>query len=359
MIKYDCTFVQHYKASVVRAAHMKVRRDSGQSSAVAGQRRDTMANLGLIITNQKYESEDLDDLPKVAEDAKMMKEMLSSHDYEIELYPDVEEIGNQLEKFQQNVAGREIDRLHFHFSGHGVHNARIQLEPDELERMKERGQSDTKTTKTPVGRCLVGTTGKLYSVHDLKRKLLECGSTKITITLDCCRTQHRGLQKRRSVKLKEKLPLPIAEQEKIAVISGALDLHPIDDKWSLTKELYEVSDAGTTPILLIEIAKKVNASWKRKGIEQRSKIDLLEDGENWAGYMWPTAKTQPESEKSNEREGPNKGEGVNLLSEQIALEKMRAIEEVKELHLKALERSQARLRELFRQAERKTRAEES
>merc|ERR1719300_592182 len=106
-----------------------------------------MANLGLIITNQKYKSEDLDDLPKVAEDAK---------------------------------------------------------------RMKERGQSDTKTTKTPVGRCLVGTTGKLYSVHDLKRKLLECGSSKITITLDWCRTQHRGLQKRRSVKLKEKLPLPIA-----------------------------------------------------------------------------------------------------------------------------------------------------
>ena len=39
------------------------------------------------------------DLAKVLEDAKMMKEMLSSHNYEIELHSDVKDIGNQLEKF--------------------------------------------------------------------------------------------------------------------------------------------------------------------------------------------------------------------------------------------------------------------
>ena len=101
----------------------------------------------------------------------------------------------------------EIDRLRFHFSGHGVHNARIQLEPDEEKEMRERGQSDTSTNKTPVGECWVGTTEELYSVHDLKRKLLECVSNKITITLDCCRTQHRGPETRLALKLKEKLPL--------------------------------------------------------------------------------------------------------------------------------------------------------
>ena len=251
-----------------------------------------MVNLALIIANKKYKHP-LSSLPNVTEDAEMMTDMLSSHDYEIDLYQDVQDIGNQLEEFVDKWKVKEIDRLHFHFSGHGAYNARIQLEPDELEeRIKEGGQSDTKTTKTPVGRCLVGSAGGLYAVHDLKRKLLECGSNKITITLDCCRVQHRGLETQQSVTLKEKEPLTIAEQEKIVVISGSLDLHPIDDRWSLKRELYKVTDAGKTPILVTKIAKKVNDSWKKKGIEQRSKIDLLEDGVNWAGYIWPTSKTQ-------------------------------------------------------------------
>ena len=303
-----------------------------------------MVNLALIITNEKYDNEDLDNLPNVTEDAKMMKEMLNSHNYEIELYPNVEDIGNQLEKFRKHVAEREIDRLHFHFSGHGVHNARIQLEADELEKMKERGQSDTKTTQTPVGECLVGTAEKLYAVHDLKRKLLECGSNKITITLDCCRDPLRGTKRRRqSVKLKERKRLTIAEQEKIGVISGALDLHRIWDNCSLTRELNEVTDAGKTPILFTDIAKKVNASWKKKGIEQRSERTLLEDEENWADYMWPTSKTQFESRKSDEAGGEDKGERGNSLPDRALEERLIAKIEESE------KRSQARMEELFKQ----------
>merc|ERR1719234_21723 len=301
-----------------------------------------MVNLGLIITNEKYDNEDLEDLPNVPEDAKMMTEMLNSHNYEIELYSDVEDIGNQLEKFRRNVTGREIDRLHFHFSGHGVHNARIQLEADELEKMKERGQSDTKTTQTPVGECLVGTAEKLYAVHDLKRKLLECGSNKITITLDCCRDPLRGTKRRRqSVKLKERKRLTIAEQEKIGVISGALDLHRIWDNCSLTRELNEVTDAGKAPILFTDIAKKVNASWKKKGIEQRSERTLLEDEENWADYMWPTSV----------RIG--KGESANSLSKQTCLQKSMPVgERLERLEARMEEserRTQARFEELIKQ----------
>ena len=45
------------------------------------------------------------------------------------------------------------------------------------------------------------------------------------------------------MKLKYKEPyLPTGDHKKIAVISGSLDLLPIDDKWSLTKELHEVTD---------------------------------------------------------------------------------------------------------------------
>ena len=62
-----------------------------------GQQTDKMVNLALII---KYKNKSLyKDLPKMLEDAKMMKAMLSSHNYEIELHSDVKDIGNQLEKF--------------------------------------------------------------------------------------------------------------------------------------------------------------------------------------------------------------------------------------------------------------------
>ena len=58
-----------------------------------GQQTDKMVNL-------KYKNKSLyKDLPKMLEDAKMMKAMLSSHNYEIELHSDVKDIGNQLEKF--------------------------------------------------------------------------------------------------------------------------------------------------------------------------------------------------------------------------------------------------------------------
>ena len=256
-----------------------------------------MVDLALIIVNSKYKSKILNDLPKVTDEAVMMKEMLTSHDYEIELYQDVEDICERLEKFQRNVDGREIGRLHFHFSGHGVHNAKIHRESDELDRMRGGRQSDTKTPD--VGECLVGTAGELYSVHDLKRELLECRSNKITITLDSSRVQTRqklrGPETKQVVKLREIQAFKIAEQERIAVISGFLDPHATDDNRSLTRELYEVTDAGKTPILLPDIAKKVNASWKEKG----SKINLLEDGENWTDYMWPSDKTQSESQRLN------------------------------------------------------------
>ena len=62
-----------------------------------GQQTDKMVNLALII---KYKNKSIyKDLPRMLEDAKMMKAMLSSHNYEIELHSDVKDIGNQLEKF--------------------------------------------------------------------------------------------------------------------------------------------------------------------------------------------------------------------------------------------------------------------
>ena len=59
------------------------------------------------------------------------------------------------------------------------------------------------------------------------------------------------------------------------MISGALDLHQIDDNWSLTKELYKVTDAGRKPKLLTHLAKAVNDSWEKGRIPKMSKIDLF------------------------------------------------------------------------------------
>ena len=53
-----------------------------------------MALLGLIIGNKKYENKDLLDLPKVADDVRMMNEMLGAHDYKVTLFEDVEDIGD-------------------------------------------------------------------------------------------------------------------------------------------------------------------------------------------------------------------------------------------------------------------------
>ena len=233
-----------------------------------------MAMRGLIIANKEYKNEELINLPNVANDSKMMNEMLGiRHGYKVTLYEDVTDIGAKLEEFKEEVGLEEIERLHFHFSGHGANNARIvvdqhDLTTEDLKRIKEGHQSDTKTTKTPVGECLYGTTGDLFSVHDIKRKLLDCGSkvSKITITLDCCRVQYRnrgGPETRQVVRLREKQPLQSDEQKKIAVISGALEFHPVDDNASLTKELYKVTDAGRKPILLTHLAKAVNDSWEK------------------------------------------------------------------------------------------------
>ena len=76
-------------------------------------------------------------------------------------------------------------RLHFHYSGHGVNNAKINItEPTTSEL-----ETGTRSTQTPVGEYLVGVGDGtnsliLFSEHDLKSKLLKLGSKSITITLD-------------------------------------------------------------------------------------------------------------------------------------------------------------------------------
>ena len=92
-----------------------------------------MAMRGLIIANKNYKNEEFINLPNVAKDSEMMNEMLGRHGYKVTLYEDVTDIGAKLEEFKEEVGLEEIERLHFHFSGHGANNARIFVDQHDLK----------------------------------------------------------------------------------------------------------------------------------------------------------------------------------------------------------------------------------
>ena len=58
------------------------------------------------------------------------------------------------------------------------------------------------------------------------------------------------------------------------------------DSQSLTKAIYEVTKKGKAPVPITEIASKVNQIWRP--IKQGCKNDVLEVGDNWKDFYWPT-----------------------------------------------------------------------
>jgi len=258
-------------------------------------------NVAMIILNSmeiKTEQNTLlSSLPNVPEDGEMMQEMLKGYvitplldDADGDILQAVKDF---VETHKKN--GLNFGRLHFHFSGHGVHNARIHIEPEKLNNSAVK--TETMTTDTPTGECMVGSNGKLYAIHDLKHELLKLGSESITVTLDCCRAQNRGTKSRGPtedlvVKLRNQLPISAANEEKICVLYGSLDGHVIYDHRSFTKELYKVTNKGKTNINILHLARKVNNSWKCT--DQRCKVDIVEVGDNWENYFWPSAENDHE-----------------------------------------------------------------
>jgi len=207
------------------------------------------------------------------------------------LSPNVPDIKKEVMGFveEQMSDDSEVGTLHFHFSGHGVHNARIFLTEEDKIKAIESNET-TKTTKTPVGECLVGTSGKLYSIHDLKSDLLNLNAETIIITVDCCRSESRSPKTRgkssEEVKLKEKEAISQKDQEKIVVLYGSLDGHSTLDARSFTKELFKVTQKGNISIPILDLASKVNESWKET--DQRCKADLVQVGDNWKYFYWPS-----------------------------------------------------------------------
>merc|ERR1719352_2170407 len=116
-------------------------------------------------------------------------------------------------------------------------------------------------TNTPNGDCLVGADGILFPVHDLKLMLLDVHAAKVTVTLDCCRTEKRGPT---DFVLREKGQISIADQKRIAVFVGAVSGHYVINSDSFTKALYKVLEKGKLSIPIDDISSRVNdlPTWK-------------------------------------------------------------------------------------------------
>ena len=116
---------------------------------------------------------------------------------------DTADIKTEVERFAKQNPNQGV--IHFHYSGHGEHNATIEVNQEKVSLMakiKGKGKSDKmQTTDTPVGDCLVGTSGKLFPVSDLKHILLKSNPEKVIISLDMCRNRTR---KKRNKKEKKK-----------------------------------------------------------------------------------------------------------------------------------------------------------
>ena len=193
-----------------------------------------------------------------------MERMLQG--YKNKVVSNKDDIGSEVDQFmkEQSTATKEINRLHFHFSGHGVYNAKVLLEDS------KKLKTETEETETPNGNCIVGTTGELFSVHDLKVKLLgnalkprvETRGSKvtvktITITLDCCNelrrrdlrgeSEEKPKPKERQLKLKHQDIISISDQMKIAVMNCAPEGHYVHDNDSFTKSCLQLLRKEPSP----------------------------------------------------------------------------------------------------------------
>ena len=89
----------------------------------------TKDNRALIIINSEYKDAngEYKKLGKPGYDGEMMERMLQG--YKTKVVSNKEDIGAEVDQFmkEQSTATKEINRLHFHFSGHCVYNAKVLL----------------------------------------------------------------------------------------------------------------------------------------------------------------------------------------------------------------------------------------
>ena len=239
-------------------------------------------DVAIIITNYDYKSGH-PKLPGAENDGDMMSKMLQNYNKQsnktVIMTATNVNVKRELRKFKKKIRGkkgkdrRQIQNLHFHFSGHGEFR---------------------ETDKSAVhAQHLIGSDGVMLSDFDLKNMLLGWKAEKITITLDCCRGPATPT---RSCATQTTLGdiSSVANQEKIFVLYATLEMHTSSDENSLTKELFKVTEEGGKPIPICDLAEEINNSWKARMIEGRMvhpnicKDDMVKVQGNWKDFTWPT-----------------------------------------------------------------------
>ena len=241
-------------------------------------------NKAILIFNEYDDQEAISDgwifLPGVKDDRRIWKNFLENR------YDIVEGVNlNDIEKFVRDLLPQwqdeKIDRLHFHFSGHGIFNQTIHAQ------ISDQGTSSTRASDTPFGECLLGNNGDkgLCSILEIQKLLTDFHPNIITVTLDCCRTLDRPKCRIELAKLPK---VDNEDWKKIATIYASCLTQPAYDT-RFSKELEKVvasTKSGRIPIN--KIARCVNESWHKKGFNaQVCTHAIVEIGDNWDKLFFP------------------------------------------------------------------------
>ena len=244
-------------------------------------------HYGMIIGNSEYDGKGLSNLPTIEEDRKLICDTLgnqqtfqinftySEHEWQIDDYTNVEDIGEQVEEFLKEVEnnvteargkGGEAGTLYMFFLGHGG---------------KVQGVD-----------CLLGVKGTPYPVNSILHKILDkkCAK-KIILILDCCRNRLDPKQ----FSLTEEAIIDAQEFtafDKVIRIWSTQETHKATAKSGITfsEALCEVLEENPKGVKIDNLERILNERWGGRQkqllngiVKYKCKVDL--DGEY--DFMFP------------------------------------------------------------------------
>ena len=152
---------------------------------------------GLVVVNWKYSSADHNDLEYPEKDGELMKNLLVEGGYtDTVVVGNKEDIAKVVKDFIENHQS-PLEMSHFHYSGeykirivvehfllgHGIYNAAVRLDKHNYTRKPtdEGFETVNATDSVSHGECIIGTSGNLYPVVELKQDpgemcILDCHS---------------------------------------------------------------------------------------------------------------------------------------------------------------------------------------